>query len=225
MKYHVLRELNVIVNHKKMYRLYKELKLFVKKIKITRTKKNIAKNRTIKRSNRLWELDIKYGYIAGERKNFYICEVIDVFDRNIISYYMGYHCKAPDVALLLKAAYNKRNIDENDKLIVRTDNGTQFTSKIFEKKCKDLNIYHERIPNATPNKNAHIESFHSILEREFLSDACFRKISDAHRRMDNFINLYNNKRIHGSIGNMPPSEFYEKHRANDNTLEKIVVNL
>ncbi|SHJ19179.1 Integrase core domain-containing protein, partial [Lutispora thermophila DSM 19022] len=49
------------------------------------------------------------------------------------------------------------------------DNGPQFVSKEFEEFCNSNNLIHQRIPVKTPNMNAHIESFHSILEDECYS--------------------------------------------------------
>ncbi|WP_162241875.1 integrase core domain-containing protein [Paenibacillus sp. Leaf72] len=54
-------------------------------------------------------------------------------------------------------------------LFLRTDIGPQFISKAFHAYCEQAGVEHERIPPRTPNKNAFIESFHSILERECTS--------------------------------------------------------
>ena len=54
--------------------------------------------------------------------------------------------------------------------VIRTDNGPQFIAQAWAKGCEALGLAHERIPNATPNKNAHIESWHSLLEAD-----CWRK--------------------------------------------------
>ncbi|SHH34848.1 Integrase core domain-containing protein, partial [Thermosyntropha lipolytica DSM 11003] len=48
----------------------------------------------------------------------------------------------------------------------RTDNRPQFMSAKFAKTCQELKLIHERIPVKTPNMNAHIEAFNSILEEE-----------------------------------------------------------
>jgi len=64
--------------------------------------------------------------------------------------------------------------------IIRTDNGPQFISYAFEQACAALKLEHERIPPKTPNKNAHIESFHSILENECLSKQEFMIYQEAY---------------------------------------------
>jgi len=98
---------------------------------------------------------------------------------------------------------------------MRSDNVTQFTSKFFSSTCKALGINHERIPNATPNKNAHIEAFHSILQREVFGYKYFESFQEAYEEMQEFIELYNTKRIHGSLKYMNPQDFYEKHKGQE----------
>lgn len=215
MVYHFLREEKIIINHKKMYRLCKENGFLKKRIKCFKPLKNLSENRTIIQSNSLWELDIKYIKIDGEARFCYVCEFIDIFYRMIIDYHIGLNCKAQDISFLLERAIKKREISINNNLIIRTDNGTQFTSKLFKEKINELNLYHERIPNATPNKNAHIESFHSILEFEFVNKYYFNSFSDVYENIGNFINDYNFKRIHSRIGYMTPNEFYLKYKNNN----------
>ena len=58
---------------------------------------------------------------------------------------IGLNFKAEDINFLLERAFNKRTITNNN-LVIRTDIGTQFTSKIFKYKINELNLYYERIP-------------------------------------------------------------------------------
>jgi putative transposase len=57
-----------------------------------------------------------------------------------------------------------------------------------------------------PNKNAHIESFFSILELEFLSVTYFSTFAEAYEKTHSFLRFYNTERIHGSIGDITPAE-------------------
>jgi putative transposase len=76
----------------------------------------------------------------------------------------------------------KRNVyGQNHPPVIRTDNGSQFKSKAFYEFGQQMNLEHERIPNKIPNKNAYIEAFHSILERE-----CLRRLD---RRLKKWTNL------------------------------------
>ena len=71
-------------------------------------------------------------------------------------------------------------------------------------------LVHEFIPVQTPNKNAHIESFFSILEIEFLCVTYFATFADAYKKTKAFTHFYNEKRIHGSLGYITPIEAMEK---------------
>jgi putative transposase len=61
--------------------------------------------------NQLWEMDIKYGYIAGTKEFFFQLSLIDVMDREVISYHIGLRCTARDAVNVLKQAIRKRNLD------------------------------------------------------------------------------------------------------------------
>lgn len=204
------RKYNLVINKKKVYRLCKELDILrpQRKIKPKHPRK-IAINREITTSNALWEVDVKYGYIQGEDRFFYVLSYLDVYDRNIIDYHMGLSCKASDAAITLKRAMLKRNLhNKENNLVIRSDNGPQFKSFHFHNTCLELKLEHERIPNATPNKNAHIESFHRILEDECLSRHEFESFAHAYKEVAEFMRKYNNLRIHGSLGYITPREYY-----------------
>ena len=98
------------------------------------------------------------------------------------------------------------------KPAIRTDNGPQFISNAFEQACLELTIEHERIPCRTPNKNAHIESFHSILEDDCLSRYEFKTYAEAYEKVSDYLKFYNKIRIHGSILDMAPEAFYQESR-------------
>ena len=217
----VKRDWGIILNHKKSYRLCKELKLLRKYRPQPKEKKVLATNKKVQSSNKLWEIDVKYGYIHGIGRVFYVCEIIDVFDRSIIDYHIGFSCTAEDVCNSLIRAVNRRLEIIPEDLYIRSDNGSQFTSKLFSETCRALGINHERIPNATPNKNAHIESFHSILEREVFGYKYFESFKEAYEEMQEFIDFYNRKRIHGSLKYMTPQEFYEKYKGKESEEFKV----
>ena len=92
--------------------------------------------------------------------------------------------------------------------MIRTDNGP------LQDWCERNGIEHERIPCKTPNKNAHIESFHRILEEECLSVQEFGSYSEAYRAVAEFTEFYNKRRLHSSIHYMAPEEFHEAHERN-----------
>ena len=155
-------------------------------------------------------MDVKYGYITGTDSFFFQLSLIDVFDRSIIDYHIGLSCKSKDAVRVLKNSLAKRGLIKGMVLPkIRTDNGPQFTSNLFEEAVEELGIIHERIPVKTPNMNAHIESFHSILESECYSQNEFESFMEAYSIITDYMKYYNQRRRHGSINFMAPNKFYE----------------
>ena len=219
------RKFNLVINKKKVYRLCKELQILRPQRKIKpKYPRKIAINREITTPNSLWEIDVKYGYIHGEDRFFYIAPCLDVYDRNVVEYHIGLSCKAEDIIVTLKRALMKRNLyDRENNLVIRSDNGPQFISTKFQDVCKDLNLEHERIPFKTPNKNAHIEAFHKLLEEECLSRYEFKSYAEAYEAVSKYIKFYNKVRVHGSLGHISPAEFY--HKTLQGTAKPLVVKL
>lgn len=203
------RKYKLIINKKKVYRLCKELGiLHPQRELLNPVPKKLANNRIVNGPNELWQMDIKYGYVAGQRRHFYLASIIDVFDRSIVAHHRGKVCSTQDILRTVQKALLKRRVyDQENKLVIRTDNGPQFISKAFYAFCEQAGIEHERIPNHTPNKNAFIESYHSIIERECYQRNCFENYEEAFMEVDRFIRYYNTERIHGSLKDWPPKEY------------------
>jgi len=213
------REYKLVINKKKVYRLCKELKLLKPQRKLkTRHPKKLSRNREITGPNQLWEADIKYAYATVENRFFFVLSYIDVYDKNIVDYYIGLHCEGTDAVQTLQRGLLKRQLfNSENKPVIRTDNGSQFISKVFGDKCEEFGVEHERIPCKTPNKNAHIESFHRIMEDECTGIEEFETYGQGYSSVVEFMERYNNRRIHSSIGYRTPKEFYvacEKGLAN-----------
>ena len=196
----------LIINKKKVYRLCKELDI----LKPQRQRKKhhplrVAKREEINNSNQLWEMDLKYGYIQGTDKFFFQLSLLDVFDRNIISYHLGLSCKAQDACGVLKNALAKRRLTKGMSLpMIRTDNGPQFVSRLFGDTCKSLGLRHQRIPVKTPNMNAHIESFHSILQKDCYNRYEFTSYIEVYEAVSEYMDYYNKRYRHGSLADKLP---------------------
>ncbi|MCI1859849.1 MAG: IS3 family transposase [Sporolactobacillus sp.] len=211
-------EKRLVINPKKVYRLCHELNILLpQRKKRTRHPRKLAKQHRITGSNQFWEVDIKYGTIADSGRFFFVASAIDVFDRSIVGYYRGSHCQAADITAMLQQALRQRQVlpasnQESVRLIIRSDNGPQFVSDRFETFCAQAQLDHERIPNKSPNYNAHIESFHSVLERECFQMHDFEFFEEAYYWIDRYVTFYNQRRYHGSLNYRSPQEFYQQFR-------------
>ncbi len=213
------RRHQLVINKKKVYRLCKRMEVLrpQRKLKMKHPRR-LANNRVLTDSNQLWETDIKYGWIAGERRFFFIMCILDIFDRAVITYHLGLTCEAKHLVQITQEALMKRQLfdkPKEEKPFIRSDNGPQFISHLFEQAWETFGVIHERIPPRTPNKNAHIESFHSILEAECYGRHEFETYHpQTYEIVTQFIQAYNQQRIHGSIYDLSPYEYLDALKKN-----------
>ena len=121
-------QFNLRINKKKVRRLMKNLNLLGDTLKKPRTRiSRTCESRVVTGSNQLWQMDIKYAFIAGTKKTAYITSIIDVFDREIVAYSIDLSATG-DVAkkVMLEALYVRGLKDNTNGLVLRTDNGSQF---------------------------------------------------------------------------------------------------
>lgn len=212
------RDHGMFINKKKIYRICDENGLLLEqRSKHSRPLRRIARNREVVRPHQVWQCDLKYGYVDGERRFFFILAFIDVFTRKVIGEHVGLRCQAGDLRNALARALRSEGITAKHELVIRSDNGPQMTAKEVRVWLASLEekLMHEFIPVRTPNKNAHIESFFSILELEFLGVTYFSTFSEAYEKTHKFIQFYNEERIHGSIGDIAPAQAMAKYLRGD----------
>ncbi|WP_348521815.1 IS3 family transposase [Clostridium sp. BJN0001] len=205
------KKYNLKINKKKVRRLMKNLNLLGNYYK--RQKRRMSRtceSRKVTASNQLWQMDIKYAFIAGNKKTAYITSIIDVFDREIVAYSIDLSATGSVAKkVMLEALYNRGlNYDKNKTVVLRTDNGSQFISGVFEKGCLDEGVLHERIPVHSPNYNAFIESYHRYLQDECLTGMIYWNLDHIKNDVGDFVYRYNHERIHSSIGYIPPHDYY-----------------
>jgi len=92
-------------------------------------------------------------------------------------------------------------------IIIRCDNGTQYTSRAFRENMKALRVRIEYIWHHTPQQNGHVESFHGTLKREYVWPHEFARFQDAEEVLDEARRDCNSERIHSSLGYVTPEEF------------------
>lgn len=221
-------EQQIYVNHKKIYRLCDEndLLLFRQEDKKKRKfKKSRCEYLEVSKPNELWQFDLKYIWIHGESRWCFFLGFIDVVSKKITGWYVGKTCKAGDLVFTLNQAIKSEGISHDQALVIRSDNGPQMSSNRFHFYLKNLEkkLTHEFIPPRSPDRNAYIEAFNSILEIEVLQVRYFRNFEEVYEAMVRFIDFYNNRRLHGSIGNRSPKMFLEGLKAGTITPQVVAV--
>lgn len=221
-------EQRMYINHKKIYRLCDENNLLLFR-KVDKNKKQFKKQRCnyteVSQPNQLWQFDLKYIWIHGENRWCFFLGFIDVVSKKITGWYVGKTCKAGDLVFTLNQAIKSENISPEHPLTIRSDNGPQMSSNRFYFYLKNLEkkLTHEFIPPRSPDRNAYIEAFNSILETELLQVRYFKTFEEVYGAMIRFIEFYNNRRLHGSIGYRSPKMFIEAFKKGEITPQVVAV--
>jgi len=215
-----LKRDGMAVNHKKVAKLMREMGIQIKKrIRYTRTTNsrhnlkvypNLIKDLAIERINQVWCSDITY---IGIRNGFvYLAAIIDAFSRKIVGYAIAKTLAAELALEALRMAILSRNTSD---LIHHSDKGIQYCCTDYIKLLKSYGIKISMSATGMPVENAFSESFFGSLKVEEIYMWDYETYADVIERIPYFIEeVYNRKRLHSSLGYMPPEEF-ENNLMND----------
>jgi transposase InsO family protein len=205
-----LKNQDYIINHKKVYRLMDENKLLLGKVIRTQGKREWVKYRKIEAIRPMEYLcwDIKYIWVSGERKNYYLLSLMDVYTRRILDWIFQSSIRKVDVLKMI----NRTDLTHGLKgVTVRNDNGSQFIANKVRHYLRHLDAHQEFTHIATPEENSYIEAFHSILDREVIQRFEFAGYYEAKLTLTAYMDFYNNKRQHGSLERKTPMKIWNEY--------------
>ena len=127
--------------------------------------------------------------------------VIDEFSRKCLSIHIQRQIKAPEVLYKLSELFITEGIPDH----IRSDNGSEFTSKSVRNWLERLGVKTLFIEPGSPWENGYIESFNGKLRDELLNGEIFDTILEAKVITENWRNHYNHKRPHSSLGYRVPA--------------------
>ena len=199
----VLLRREFVVNHKRVYRLYREEGL---KIRMKRRKKRYAPPRmplaTPADINQRWSVDFVSDQFSNGRR-FRTFNVVDDFSRECLAIEADTSLSGERVARILERLIDFRG---QPKQIV-ADNGTEFTSRAFLAWTSERKIDLHFIDPGRPQQNAFVESFNGKFRDECLNEHWFRDLNEAQLKIERWRVEYNTERPHMSLGNLTPEEY------------------
>ena len=148
---------------------------------------------------------------VGMRWN-YICVLIDLYNREIIGYSAG---RNKDAALVYKAFSTVKTSLKNIQ-IFHTDRGNEFKNQLIDNTLQAFGISRSLSMKGCPYDNAVAEATFKIIKTEFVKGQTFGTLDDLKWQLADYVNWFNNHRIHSSLGYLTPYEY--KH----GTLKKVV---
>jgi putative transposase len=158
--------------------------------------------------NRLWVADITY--IPTWAGFLYLAVVLDAFSRKIVGWAMATHLRTELVLQALDMALGQRHAAG---VIHHSDQGSQYTSFAFGKRCKEAGIKPSMGSVGDCFDNAMCESFFATLECELLERRRFKTQVEARMAVFDFIEgWYNPQRRHSALGYLSPLAYERLHR-------------
>jgi len=198
-----LRRGGVVVNHKKIYRLYCEEGLKVRKRARKRLVRRAEKPSLPSQPNQRWSMDFTSDQISSGAR-FRTFNVVDDCTRECLAIRVERSIPGWLVARVLTQLVSERRC--RPETIV-CDNGPEFTGRALEIWAEQHGTRLHFIQPGKPYQNCYVESFNGRFRDECLNEHWFPSIDDARTIIETWRNDYNEVREHGSLGGATPAEF------------------
>jgi putative transposase len=204
----LLRGEGLQVNHKRVWRLYSERGLAVRKRRKTRRASTERQPlQAASRINEVWSIDFVMDALANGRR-IKCLTIVDDFSRECIDIAVDHGIGGEYVTRVLERAGQFRGYPQ----ALRTDQGPEFTSRALLAWLHGRGIEHRLIDAGSPTQNAYIESFNGKFRDECLNEQWFESLHQAREEITRWRRDYNEARPHSSIGRIPPAKFAAQHR-------------
>ena len=191
------------VNHKRVYRLYREEGLAVRK----RRRKRVSRAERVPLQapagpNQVWTSDFVHDALFWGRK-IRMLTVEDAFTREALAIEVDTSLSGVRVARVLDRVTEERGAIPD---VIVLDNGPELTSRALDQWAYERGVRLHFIDPGKPQQNGFIESFNGRLRDECLNEHWFLSLVDARRIVEDWRMDYNQNRPHSSLGNLTPEE-------------------
>jgi len=160
------------------------------------------------RPDQVWQADLTY--VRVQQGFVYLACVLDGFTREIVGWSMSRFLDADLPVAALDNALHARCPAPG--LLHHSDQGVQYASRVYVDRLRSARITPSMSRTGNPYDNAKMESFYKTLKTEEVDLQEYVDLDDARRHVEFFIeDLYNRRRLHSSLGYVPPAEFAARY--------------
>lgn len=201
-------------NHKRVYRIYRELELNLRikpRKRLVRQKPEpLAVPQMI---NEVWSMDFMHDQL-GSSKSFRLFNVIDDHNREGL---------AMDADMSLPAERVIRSLDQiiewrGKPKTIRCDNGPEYISLKLKRWAEDKGIKIAYIQPGNPQQNAYVERFNRTVRYDWLNQDIFQTIEEVQEKATNWLWHYNNERPNMALGGITPKQMLHRAAKESSTL-------
>ena len=215
---HALKRAGWIVNHKRVLRIMREESLLcqLKRHFVHTTDSqhryqvypNLIKGMTIEAPDVVWVADLTY--IRLPSTFVYLAAILDAYSRKCVGWKLSKRIDTQLALGALEAALTTRTVKAG--LIHHSDRGVQYASTEYVARLHSIEAHVSMSAVGNPYDNAKAESFFKTLKREEVYLKQYQTFQEAEDNIREFIEeVYNTKRLHSSLGYLPPTEFEEAY--------------
>jgi putative transposase len=199
----LIRRKSPEIGSSKIRRIY-QAKGFALMKRLKRRMRNNPKNpATVPfEANIEWGIDFMHDSLANGRR-FRSLNIIDPYNRQCKGIYIRHNLPAVRVIELLEQSIDKYGKPK----YIRSDNGPEFISKLFQKWLHDNGIGWSKIEKGKPQQNCHVERFNKTVREDLFDANLFFSIEQANELAADFQKEYNYDRPHESLNNLTPIEY------------------
>jgi putative transposase len=160
--------------------------------------------------NRLWVADLTY--VKTHSGFVYVAFVVDVFSRFVVGWQVSTSLRSDLAIDALEMAIYARKAEGLEGLVHHSDRGVQFLSIRYTERLAEAGIAGSVGSKGDSYDNALAESFNGLYKTELIyHEGPWRNADDVEWATLTYIDWFNNRRLHGEIGMIPPAELEQHH--------------
>ena len=189
-------------NHKRVYRIYRELELNLRIKPRKRLVREKPQPLTVPdRINQCWSMDFMYDKLADGR-SFRLLNIIDDYNREALGIEIDLSLPAERVVRTLEQIIEWRGAPS----CLRSDNGPEYIGHVMTNWARGKGICLNYIQPGNPQQNAYIERFNRTVRYDWLGHYLFESISEVQEYATAWMWTYNHERPNMGLGGITPKQ-------------------